>query len=416
MTSTDTAPRIAIIGAGPAGLMAADVLTTKGHAVDIYDAMPSPARKFLMAGKSGLNITHTEDLPDFLSRYTAPDTRLSQMVETLSPATIPEWMRGLGIEAVTGSTGRVFPSMMKASPLLRAWLARLAAAGATLHTRHRWTGWTDTGALNFDTPDGAIAVTPAATLFALGGASWKRLGSDGAWASEFASKDIPLTPFLASNCGFDVAWSDIMIDRFAGQPVKSITLRTTSNGEPIESRGEFVITMTGIEGGGIYALSGALREHIQRDGYADLTIDLLPDIYRNSLIARLSAPRGKQSLTNHLRKNARLSPVKIALLRECLDADIFNKPAELAAAIKALPLRLNGLSNIDNAISTTGGVSWDALDETLQLKSLPGHFCAGEMIDWDAPTGGYLITACLAMGQHTGKSISTYLSDSAEQV
>ncbi len=405
MTSTDNAPRIAIIGAGPAGLMAAEELTAKGYSVDIYDAMPSPARKFLMAGKSGLNITHNEALPDFLTRYTAPDDRLTKLVEQAPPQDIPGWMQGLGIEPITGSTGRVFPKVMKASPLLRAWLIRLAEAGTTLHTRHRWTGWTDTGALSFDTPDGPVTAAPAATLFALGGASWKRLGSDGAWASLMAAKDIALTPFVASNCGFEVSWSDIMIDRFAGEPVKSVTLSIGAGDDAPTSRGEFVITMTGLEGGGVYALSAPLREQLKKDGHATLTIDLLPDIYRNSLIARLSAPRGKQSLTNHLRKNGRLSPVKIALLREVLDAETFNSATALADAIKALPLRLTDLSDIDNAISTTGGVSWDALDETLQLKALPGHFCAGEMIDWDAPTGGYLITACLATGRAAAKGI-----------
>lgn len=405
MTSTDTAPRIAIIGAGPAGLMAAEELTAKGYGVDIYDAMPSPARKFLMAGKSGLNITHNEALPEFLTRYTAPDDRLTKLIEQSPPQDISGWMQGLGVEPITGSTGRIFPKMMKASPLLRAWLIRLAGAGTTLHTRHRWTGWTDTGALSFDTPDGPVTAAPAATLFALGGASWKRLGSDGAWASQFAAKDIPLTPFVASNCGFSVKWSDIMVDRFAGEPVKSVSLTAKSGDGEITSRGEFVITMTGIEGGGVYALSAPLRAQLQQADHATLTIDLLPDIYQNSLIARLSAPRGKQSLSNHLRKNGRLSPVKIAILRECLDAAIFDNPIALASAIKALPIRLDELSDIDHAISTTGGVSWDALDETLQLKALPGHFCAGEMIDWDAPTGGYLITACLATGRAAAKGI-----------
>lgn len=395
MIEPDT-PSIAIIGAGPAGLMAAEALTDLGHRVNIYDAMPSPARKFLMAGKSGLNITHSEVLETFLDRYTAPDNRLTEMVRGFNAQDIQNWMGGLDIPVHVGPTGRVFPHMMKASPLLRAWLARLSANGAHMHTRHQWQGWDQHGALRFATPDGQVSVQAAATILALGGASWKRLGSDGAWATTLTSQNIKLVGFSPSNCGFLVDWTERMRSQFAGAPVKSVGL-TAPNGAT--SRGEFVITARGVESGGIYTLSAALNDRLAATGEAELLLDLLPDRTQAAIAERLATRKSKTSLSNHLRKALGLSDVKRALIFELTDADTRQTPSALAAAIKALPLPLTTAAPLDEAISTRGGVAWDALDDDLMLTAMPGTFCAGEMIDWDAPTGGYLITGCLASGR-----------------
>ena len=400
--------RVAIIGGGPAGLMAADVLCARGIGVDIYDAMPSLGRKFLMAGKSGLNITHNEDLEPFLTRYGGDDDRLDAMVRAFDSGAIVDWMVGLGIAAHTGPTGRVFPQMMKASPLLRAWLVRLQAQGAVLHTRHYWTGWDQSGALIFETPDGARRVEAAATILAMGGASWRRLGSDGKWRDVLAREGIATAPFAGSNCGFTVDWSSHMAVH-EGAPVKSVGLRV--GGET--SRGEFVITRDGVESGGIYALSAALRAQIQACGEAVLTLDLLPDIRVDDLAARLSRARGKASMSSFLRKAARLEGVKLALLYEVTGTDLPSEPRALAGVIKSLPLKLSGMADMDAAISTVGGVSWDAVDERLMLLAKEGVFCAGEMLDWDAPTGGYLLTACFATGRVAGAGAADYVMSCA---
>lgn len=404
--SSRPSPSIAIIGAGPAGLMAAEVLTDRGLAVDIYDAMPSPARKFLMAGKSGLNITHNEPEETFLSRYTAPDQRLTRMVRGFSALDIQSWMKGLDIPVHVGPTGRVFPQMMKASPLLRAWLARLQQNGARLHTRYRWQGWSDDGGLTFNTPSGPLTTHPAAAILAVGGASWKRLGSDGTWARHLAAHGVPLAPFTPSNCGFLCNWTDHMRSKFAGAPIKSVRL-TAPNGQA--TRGEFVITSRGVESGGIYALSAALVDQIVAEGQTQLSIDLLPDLSEPDIARHLNARPSKTSLSNHLRKSLSLSPAKRALVFELTDAPTRAAPTQLAAALKALPLTLTAAAPLDEAISTRGGVAWSALDENLMLKQLPGMFCAGEMIDWDAPTGGYLITACLATGRAAAENTATWI-------
>ena len=391
--------RVAIIGAGPAGLMAAESLSRQRIGVDIYDAMPSFGRKFLMAGKSGLNITHAEKKEIFLKRYPNADPRLTEMVSNFDADDLIHWMAGLGIKVHTGSTGRVFPQMMKASPLLRSWLGRLQGHGAQFFPRHSWQGWDEEGALCFETPDGARSITPAATVLALGGASWSRLGSDGAWATHLAKQNIQLAPFLPSNCGFTVDWSDHMAAKFAGEPIKSVRL---SSG-PHHNRGEFVITSKGVESGGIYTLSAALREQLIKRGRATLMIDLVPDMSEAALVKRLSHPQGKQSFSNHLRKTVRISGAKAALLRECAPSKAFENPALLAKALKALPLKITGTAPLDEAISTTGGIAWEALDDQLMLKALPGVFCAGEMIDWDAPTGGYLHHRLHGDGPRSGR-------------
>ena len=384
--------------------MAAEALLARGVGVDIYDAMPSFGRKFLMAGKSGLNISHAEDIDVFLSRYRS-DARLQDRVRAFGPAEVVAWMGALGIAAHTGPTGRVFPEMMKASPLLRAWLVRLQDAGAVLHPKHRWQGWNADGALVFDGPNDVVTGAPDATVLALGGASWKRLGSDGAWAPLLAAKGVATEPFGPSNCGFLVDWSNHVREKFAGAPVKSV--RLSVDGE--ETRSEFVITQRGVESGGIYTLSSALVDRLRRDGAATLLVDLLPDMDVPAVVAKLERPRGKQSMSNHLRKSLGISGVKLALLHEAARGVLPDHKVTLARLIKTVPIRITGTAPLDEAISTTGGVAWDALDDALMLRQLPGVFCAGEMIDWDAPTGGYLITACMATGKAAGESAAGLL-------
>lgn len=389
--------QVVIIGAGPAGLMAAETALAGGARVSIYDAMPSAGRKFLMAGKSGLNITHSEDEAVFRGRYDAPGGRLAAKVQAFGPAEVVAWMAGLGVEAHVGSSGRVFPVGMKASPLLRRWLARLGESGAMLHTRHRWTGWDAGGALKFAAPGGEARVAADAAVLALGGASWSRLGSDGAWADILASRGVALEPFAASNCGFVAGWSDKMAAH-EGAPVKGVAL--SAHGQSV--RGDFVITRGGIESGAVYPLAAGLRREIAETGAATLTIDLLPETDEAALAARLAAQHPKDSFSNRLRKAARIEGVKAALLHEVARGAAPREPEALARLIKALPLKLTGTAPMDAAISTAGGVSWDALDERLMLTALPGVYCAGEMVAWDAPTGGYLLTACLAMGRVAG--------------
>lgn len=405
-----TSHHVAVIGAGPAGLMAAEVLAQGGAAVTVYDAMPSAGRKFLMAGRGGLNLTHSEPLPVFLPRYREAMRHLKAAIEAFPPQALRDWSGALGQETFVGSSGRVFPKAFKASPLLRAWLRRLDSLGVRLALRHRWTGWDEQGRLQFETPDGARVIEAPATVLALGGASWPRLGSDGTWVNSLAAKGVKISPLRPANSGFTVAWSDIFRDRFEGQPLKGVALTFGEH----RARGEAIITRTGIEGGAVYALSAELREAILRDGQATLNITLRPDAEIGELCAKLSAAKGKQSLSNFLRKAANLSPVAIGLLQESTKASGKSlaalSPAELARLIQAVPVQLNGVAPIARAISTAGGVSFDELDEAFMLRRLPGVFVAGEMLDWEAPTGGYLLQASFATGVAAGKGALKWLN------
>lgn len=384
-----------VIGAGPAGLMAAEELARAGRAVWLAEAMPTPGRKFLMAGKSGLNLTKDEPLVGFTAAYAEAAGWLAPMLAQFGPAEVQGWARGLGHEVFTGSSGRVFPVAMKASPLLRAWLARLEGLGVRLFTRWRWRGWQGE-ALAFDTPEGARLLRPAVTVLALGGASWARLGSDGAWADWLAARGVPLAPFRPANMGFAVPWTPHMAAHF-GQPIKGVALMAGGR----RLRAEFVISARGVEGGGIYALSRDLREG------AVLTLDLAPDVPADRLAARLAARPAKESAANRLRKALRLSPAALALVQE-MARPMPRAPEALAALLKALPLPLAGPRPLDEAISTAGGVRRVAVDAGLMLRALPGVFVAGEMLDWEAPTGGYLLSACLATGRHAGRAAAAW--------
>ena len=408
---SSTSNNAAIVGAGPAGLMAAEVLAQGGAAVTVYDAMPSAGRKFLMAGRGGLNLTHSEPLPQFLARYREAAPKLEAAIAAFPPDRLRQWSEALGQPTFTGSSGRVFPQAFKASPLLRAWLRRLDASGVQFALRHRWTGWDDNGRLVFQTPDGQRAIDARATIFALGGASWPRLGSDGVWVAALAARGVTISPLRPANCGFAVAWSDIFRDRFEGQPLKGVALTFESS----TVRGEAIVTRNGIEGGAIYALSAELREAIVESGEATLHVALRPDLDEKDLIARLSAPRGKQSLSNFLRKAAQLSPIAIGLLQEAAIASGAQlsalSPENLAALINAVPLKLNGVAPIARAISTAGGISFDELDLDFMLRRLPGVFAAGEMLDWEAPTGGFLLQASFATGVAAGKGALKWLAE-----
>jgi uncharacterized flavoprotein (TIGR03862 family) len=400
----------AVIGAGPAGLMAAEVLAQAGSSVTVYDAMPSAGRKFLMAGRGGLNLTHSEPLPPFLARYRAAAPRLEAAISAFSPDHLREWSAALGQATFVGSSGRVFPESFKASPLLRAWLRRLDAQGVRFAFRHRWTGWYGRGRLSFQTAEGERAVEARATVLALGGASWPRLGSDGSWAGLLAARGVAIAPLRPANCGFAVNWSNIFKERFEGQPLKGVDFKF--GGDKI--RGEAIITRTGIEGGAIYALSAELREAVASAPEAILSVALRPDLTAEVLTARLSAPRGKQSLANFLRKAANLSPVAIGLLQEAVIASgkplASLAPNEMAALINAVPVRLTATAPIARAISTAGGISFDELDEDFMLRRLPGVFAAGEMLDWEAPTGGYLLQASFATGAAAGRGALEWLA------
>lgn len=387
----------AIIGGGPAGLIAAETLSAAGIPVIVFDRMPSLGRKFLMAGRGGLNLTHTDKPKAFLARYGASAPRLEPMLRAFSPKTLRAWAEGLGQPTFVGTSGRVFPKAMKASPLLRAWLKRLETQGVQFRLRRDWLGWDDAGALRFQNADGAVeTLLPAATLLALGGASWPRLGADGSWQSILAEAGINAAPFSASNAGVRIAWSDYFAQRFAGLPIKSAAF---SCGD-LNSRGEAMITAHGLEGGGIYALSQAIRAELEAKGEAVIRIDLRPDHSLAQTIERLSGPRAGKSFTTFLRSRLRLSPAAINLLIETTGKDnpAFADTEQLAGLIKALPIRVTGLMGLERAISSAGGLSWAALDENLMLRARPGTYAAGEMLDWDAPTGGYLLQACFSSG------------------
>ncbi len=402
-----SAPRAAIIGGGPSGLMAAEVLALAGVKVDLYDAMPSVGRKFLLAGVGGMNITHSEAKEAFLSRYGERREEIARLLAEFDADALRAWIHDLGIDTFVGSSGRVFPADMKAAPLLRAWLKRLREQGVQLHTRQRWLGWTADGALRIATPSGERTLQADATLLALGGGSWPRLGSDAAWVPLLQARGIAIAPLQASNCGFEVAgWSPLLRDKFAGAPLKNVSLRL--DGEA-PRQGEFVLTSTGVEGSLIYALSAPIRERINRHGAATVHLDLLPQSPQGKLQAALAKPRGSQSLAKHLHRQAGIDGVKAALLRELAPADCFHDPARLAAALKALPLTLVKPRPLEEAISSAGGVPFEQLDARLMLRQLPGVFCAGEMLDWEAPTGGYLLTACFASGRAAGLGMLEWL-------
>lgn len=391
---------VVIIGAGPAGLMAAEVLGQSGRRVAVFDAMPSPARKFLRAGIGGLNLTHSEPFDAFLGRFGDRAAVLAPSLRTFGPQHLRDWAASLGVETFVGSSGRVFPTDFKAAPLLRAWLRRLGGLGVRLFTRHRWQGWDETGAHRFLTPAGEIRVTARAAILAVGGASWPRLGSDGTWTQ--ALDGLPLAPFRPANCGFDVEWSPHFRQRFAGAPVKAVGLEFGDR----KLKGEFVITDTGIEGSAVYALSAPLRDAIENHGQAVLRLDLKPDWSTEKLAAALARPQGSRSLANHLERQAGLKGVAAGLAREGLP------PASLtdAASLKAVPLVLKSPRPLAEAISTAGGLRFDAVDENLMLVSRPGIFAAGEMLDWEAPTGGYLLTACFATGHAAGQAAGRWLN------
>ena len=409
MTSTGPSPppNVTIIGGGPAGLMAAEVLSQAGIQVDVYDAMPSVGRKFLLAGVGGMNITHSEAFPAFLARYGERAANLAPLLRSFGADELCRWIHELGIDTFVGSSGRVFPTDMKAAPLLRAWLKRLRDGGVAIHTRHRWLGWNADGSLKIASPAGEHAVRPAATLLALGGGSWSRLGSDGAWMLALEQRGVTLAPLQPSNCGFDVqAWSELLVSKFAGAPLKNVALGLD---DEVPRLGECVITATGIEGSLVYALSASIREAINQHGSATLHLDLLPGRPVDKVLQALGKPRGSRSMAKHLHSQLGLDGVKAALLRELTPADAFADPARLAQAIKALPITLVKPRPLDEAISSAGGVVFSGLDENLMLRSVPGVFVAGEMLDWEAPTGGYLLTACFATGYRAGLGVLDWL-------
>lgn len=398
-------PGAVVVGAGPTGLMAAEQLALRGHRVDVFDAMPSAGRKFLLAGKGGLNLTHGEVFEAFLPRYGAGAQALRPALTAFGPDALRAWAAALGVETFVGTSGRVFPRDMKAAPLLRAWLHRLRQAGVVFHMRHRWHGWDEHGALRFAAADGEVTVAANATVLALGGASWSRLGSDGAWWPRLDARGVALAPLRPSNCGFDVGWSEHLRARFAGAPLKSVAIGF----EGWRQAGEFVVTAGGVEGSLVYAASAALRERIAADGQATFALDLLPARDRAWVQAELAHPRGPRSLATHLKTRLKLDGVKAALLWEIVPKASLADAALLAASIKALPITVRAARPIDEAISTAGGVRFDAIDTQQMLHALPGTFCAGEMLDWEAPTGGYLLSACFATGRIAGHGAAAWL-------
>jgi uncharacterized flavoprotein (TIGR03862 family) len=403
---------VTIIGGGPAGLMAAEVISAQStEKVDLYDSMPSLGRKFLMAGKSGLNLTHAEPFDQFVSRYGKRYAEIEPMLKKFGPDDVRDWAQGLGVETFVGTSRRVFPVGMKASPLLRAWLKRLDASQVTFHLRYRWTGKIATGdgglsTLEFETPTGVIKVTADAVILALGGGSWTRLGSDGAWVPWLREAGVQVETLRPANCGFDVGWSEHFRERFDGHPIKSVVL---SFG-PFRQQGEFIVTKEGVEGSLVYAASALLRDEIEAKGRAVMLLDLMPDRTHEWLVGKLAKPRGSRSMASHLEKTIGIKGVKAGLLREFLSKEDFANVESLAHFIKSLPVPLVATRPLDEAISSAGGVKFESLDEHLMLRAMPGVFCAGEMLDWEAPTGGYLITACMASGVTVAEGVLRWLS------
>jgi uncharacterized flavoprotein (TIGR03862 family) len=395
---------IAIIGGGPAGLMAAEILSQHDVTVDVYESMPSLGRKFLMAGKSGLNLTHAEPYHTFVTRYGDKQKQIETHLKHFKPNDLLAWVKGLGIDTFVGTSGRVFPKEMKASPLLRAWIQRLQTNGVTFHKRHHWKGWHEKF-LIFDSPAGEVKIKPDATILALGGASWPKLGSRGDWVAWLENAGVRIKPFYPANCGFIVNWSKHFSEKFHGHPMKSVVLSFND----FKQKGEFVFTRTGVEGSLIYAASAQLRDELAATGTAALTLDLAPDITKEKLMTALAKPRGSRSLTSHIKKTTHLSDVKIGLLYEFVSKEDLANIEKLADAIKALHIPLAGTTSIEAAISSAGGVQFDELNDNLMLTKMPGVFCAGEMLDWEAITGGYLLTACFATGRAAGKGALTWL-------
>ena len=441
--------RVAVIGGGPAGLMAAEVLAAAGVPglqVQVYDSMPSVGRKFLLAGVGGLNLTHSEPAESFIRRYGERSAQLNPLLAAFGPSELRVWAQSLGVETFVGSSGRVFPKDMKAAPLLRAWLQRLRHAGVQFSMRHRWTGWNESGALKFASPVGEIYDRPDAVVLAVGGGSWARLGSDGAWLPLLTERGVAVAPLQPSNCGFEVGrqaaaqisdqgetrreffreligklpqvqpgWTEHFASRFAGQPFKSVAIHfTDSQGRSFSRKGEFVATQTGVEGSLVYAVSSLLRDEIAAHGSATFMLDLLPDKTPAQILVEVRHPRGSRSLSSHLKSRLGLEGIKAAMLYELLDKDDIANPVQLAAGIKALPVRVVATRPIDEAISSAGGVKFEAMNEKLQLQSLNGAsppvFCAGEMLDWEAPTGGYLLSACFASGRVAGQGVLSYFN------
>lgn len=406
-----------MIGGGPSGLMAAEILINAGLKVDLYDAMPTVGRKFLMAGKGGMNISHAEPFAQFLSHYGEHKEYIEPLLTQFTPEDLRNWVHGLGIETFIGTSGRVFPRDMKAAPLLRAWLHRLRLAGVNFKMRHQWLGLRNDKqpVLEFLTTEGNITVTSDAVILALGGGSWKQLGSTGAWVPLLEQQGVQVVPLKPSNCGFDVHWSEYFRHKFAGSPLKSVSVfAQNAEGISIRQQGEFVITENGLEGGVIYSLSALLREEIYKVGTATLYVDLLPNIKVEDLYNKFSKGKGKASMANYLRKKTGLEGVKSALIREYLSITELNDTEQLCATIKNCPIQLIATRPLDEAISSAGGVSFEALDEHLMIKALPGFFCAGEMLDWEAPTGGYLLTACFASGRAAALGVLHRLSGSID--
>jgi uncharacterized flavoprotein (TIGR03862 family) len=420
MNRRDPVRSAIVVGGGPAGLMAAEVLCAAGVAVHLYDAMPSVGRKFLLAGKGGLNLTHSEPAPLFESRYGARSATVAAWLRAFGPLALRDWARGLGVDSFVGSSGRVFPIDLKAAPLLRAWLHRLRhpahGVAVQFHMRHRWTGWADADGpcteLRFDAPNGALLARADAVVLALGGGSWSRLGSDGSWVRLLRERAVDVATLVPANCGFDVrgGWSAHFAQRFAGQPFKSVAIAFNArDGRQFQRKGEFVATATGVEGSLVYAASGLLRDEIASHGEAVISVDLLPALSPDRVASEVAHPRGSRSLSSHLKSRLGIDGIKAGLLHELVSRPDMADAHKLAAALKAMPVRLVAARPIDEAISSAGGVRLEAMDRSLMLRQLPGVFCAGEMLDWEAPTGGYLLTACMASGRVAAQGALAWL-------
>lgn len=404
---------VAVIGGGPAGLMAAEVLCNAGIAVDVFDSMPSFGRKFLLAGIGGLNITHSEEYDLFCNKYSVAQPHLQTALDSMTPQALCEWVHGLGVETFVGTSGRVFPKEMKAAPLLRAWLHRLRSKGVRMHVRHKWLGWADNGHLRFATPQGEIEVMPQATILALGGASWPKLGSDGAWAPVMRQQGVEVAPLESANCGFELNWSSYLRDKFSGAPLKSVSLKFVDlQGQVRERQGEFVISEHGVEGSLIYAFSREIRQVLNAKGKASFTIDLLPGRSMDRVRSEVAGFfRSSHSMPSYFKTKLGITGVKLALLHEVLDKEDFKSGEKLVETIKHLPITVHAVRPIAEAISTAGGVCFDSLTPNYMLANKPGVFVAGEMLDWEAPTGGYLLTACFATGQAAGQGAVKWMKE-----